>query len=225
MIEAIEDLKAALEPHRKEERAAWQTAYLRHQFPFLGVERPVHQKVCRKIYADWDVSRFEEGITLLWNLPEREFQYTAIDWALFVHKQWKEEHLALFEKMLRQRPWWDTVDPIAAHLVGRILEKFPQLLDRMDDWIKDENFWIRRTALIYQLRYKQKTDENRLFSYCLRCAEEKEFFIRKAIGWALREYAKTNQAAVEAFIASHRHCLSPLSVREASRRWISKQQR
>lgn len=216
------DLKEALEPFRKKERAAWQTAYLRDQFSFLGVERPIHQKVCRQVFSRWDIESFEEKIEALWSCQEREFHYAAIDWALFAKKRWKEAHLALFEKMLRTHSWWDTVDPIAAHLVGGLVKTYPSLVSQMDRWIEEENFWIRRTALLFQLRFKKETDADRLFSYCLKCASSKEFFIRKAIGWALREYAKSCPKEVLSFLSKYHMVLSPLSVREAKRRLLNK---
>lgn len=111
--------------------------------------------------------------------------------------------------------WWDTVDLLAAHVVGTLVAADPRLGADMDVWIADEDLWVARTALLHQLRYKERTDTDRLFAHCLRRSAHPDFFIRKAIGWALREYAKTDPAAVRAFVTRERDRLAPLTVREA----------
>ena len=108
---------------------------------------------------------------------------------------------------------------MASGVVGDYLQKYPHLLPEMDAWIQHENYWIRRTAIIYQLKYRKDLDTQRLFKYILLCAHEKEFFIRKAIGWSLREYSKTNARAVIEFIETHDTVLSGLSKREGMK-WI-----
>jgi 3-methyladenine DNA glycosylase AlkD len=109
------------------------------------------------------------------------------------------------------------VDTLAAHTVGPLVAAHPSLLDTMDDWIDDENLWLIRTAILHQLTYKQHTDAGRLFRYCAAQATHRDFFIRKAIGWALRQYDRTDPTAVRSFVDEHRTELSPLSVREAVR--------
>lgn len=122
--------------------------------------------------------------------------------------------------------WWDTVDCLASNCVGTLLKKdidgggTQRLQEEMDDWVTDENMWKRRTALIHQLRYKDTLDEGRLFIYCERLMHEKEFFIRKAIGWALRNHSRNgpaSRAAVAAFVEKNRSKLAPLSLKEASK--------
>lgn len=213
----VKNLRNALEPLRDAERAAAQTAYLKGHFPFLGIPKPIQNKVCKEFFKQNSVESLEKTIRELWNCPEREFHYSALDLALFHKKKWDKKFLALFEELVRTHSWWDTVDVIAVHLIGRVIEKDPDLLTVTDLWVGDEYMWIRRSALLVQLRWKEKTDEDRLFSYCLKLSGEKEFFIRKAIGWVLRQYAKTKPAAVKEFIEKYRSSLSPLSYREASR--------
>lgn len=111
--------------------------------------------------------------------------------------------------------WWDTVDALAAHVVGGLVAADPKLTADMDAWIVDDDLWVARTALLHQLRYKDHTDTRRLFAYCLRQSGHTDFFIRKAIGWCLREYAKTDPEAVREFLARERGRFAPLSVREA----------
>lgn len=125
--------------------------------------------------------------------------------------------LETFERMLRQKAWWDTVDLISSKLVGLLLQKFPELVRRMENWIQDDFLWIRRCALIFQLSYKAATDEAMLFRFCMLRMHEEGFFIRKAIGWALRQYSKTNPDAVRRFIAENDDGLSNLSKREGSK--------
>ncbi len=112
-------------------------------------------------------------------------------------------------------PWWDTVDLLAAHVVGALVAADPALAAEMDRWSADDDLWLVRTALLHQLRHKERTDTDRLFHYCLRQSGHPDFFVRKAIGWALREYAKTDPGAVRDFLAREGDQFAPLSVREA----------
>lgn len=121
--------------------------------------------------------------------------------------------LATLRWLVTHKSWWDTVDSLA-HSTGILVQAHPELVDAMDTWIDDKNFWVARVAILHQLSYKHDTDATRLFDYCARRATDTEFFIRKAIGWALRQYARTDMPAVKDFVASHPE-LSPLSAREA----------
>lgn len=123
--------------------------------------------------------------------------------------------LPVARRLVSTVPWWDTVDALAAHVVGGLVAADPKLKADMDRWIEDDDLWVARTALLHQLRYKDTTDTDRLFGYCVRQSAHPDFFIRKAIGWCLREYAKTDPQAVRDFVADERYRLSPLSVREA----------
>ena len=202
-------LRLSLEPLREASFAAWQEAYMLHQFPFLGVRSPLLKRAVKTyISADW-----RKEIPLLWNEPEREYQYAALQLALHHKKEWVPADLQLFETLICSKSWWDTVDTIAPHLAGALFLRHPELLVNADRWLKSDHLWLRRSAIIFQLRYKEKTDANRLFESCARLGGEKEFFIRKAIGWALREYGKTEPERVKKFLATA--SLSPLSIREA----------
>src|SRR6266540_1420745 len=116
---------------------------------------------------------------------------------------------------ITNKSWWDTVDALAAHLVGPIVANHPATVSTMDEWAGEENVWLARTAILHQLTYKEATDTERLFRYCVTRADHRDFFIRKAIGWALRQHAWTDPGAVRRFVAAHTDRLSPLSVREA----------
>lgn len=117
------------------------------------------------------------------------------------------------EWLISTKSWWDTVDAIAPKPVGKIAASYPEVIEEtLDGWAVHENMWLRRAAILFQLKYKEKTDDALLYRYILKNADSKEFFIQKAIGWALREYSKTNPASVKEFIENHK--LAPLSVRE-----------
>lgn len=201
-----------------------QKKWMRDQFPFLGIATPERRKLQKAIFkqhlhAAKQMSEDDtiELIQSLWNKSHREFHYAAIDIAKSALKHYSPKMLSVFEKMIRTNPWWDTVDDIASNLIGNLIKKHPALLNQMDAWIQDEHLWIRRTALIFQLKWKKETDFKRLFDYCEKKMDEKEFFIQKAIGWALREYSKTDKRSVQEFLKKHRSALSPLSFAEASK--------
>ena len=153
----------------------------------------------------------------LWQKDYREFHYTALCFAQKHRKILTPEILPTLETLIRNKSWWDTVDTIAPNLVGHLVKTYPALSKIMDRWIEDPYLWIRRAALLHQLRWKDETDKEKLFSYCEKNLHEKDFFIRKAIGWALREYSKTDPKAVEKFIKLHESRLSNLSIREGSK--------
>lgn len=127
--------------------------------------------------------------------------------------------LDVFEKMIRTHSWWDTVDIISSKLVGTLIfQHRTDLQSVMEKWIIDaDSFWIQRCALIFQLSYKGDTDEDMLFRFCSTRMKDSEFFIRKAIGWALRQYSKTNPSAVRRYIQENEEGLSNLSKREGSK--------
>jgi 3-methyladenine DNA glycosylase AlkD len=116
--------------------------------------------------------------------------------------------------LISTRSWWDTVDALAAHVVGGIVARDRESVATMDGWLH-ESLWLARTAILHQVRFRERTDADRLFRYCLTMAGHRDFFIRKAIGWALREYAKSDPDGVRTFVRAHERTLSPLSVREA----------
>lgn len=197
-----------------------QSDYLRNHFPFFGIIKPEMRLIGKawvKTLCPKNQNELKSTVKQLWNKNEREYHYAAIELIKHYKKLHSLDFVDLYEMMIREQSWWDTVDDIASNLVGNHLKNYPELIKKMDIWIDDENFWIRRTALIFQLKYKKLTDEKRLFSYCQKRMHEKEFFIRKAIGWSLREYSKVNPSSVKNFTKAHQAHLSPLSLREASK--------
>ncbi|MFF3751978.1 DNA alkylation repair protein [Streptomyces sp. NPDC002018] len=199
-------------------RAGKSFAYMKGIAPFLGIATPERRALSRSVLAG--TARPDEtdcaAIALrCWELPEREYQYFAVDYLRRYSGRCSSGFLPVVRHLVTTVPWWDTVDPLAAHVAGPLVTADRALTDDMDRWIDDEDLWVARTALLHQLAYKGGTDAARLFDHCLRRAGHPGFFIRKAIGWALREYAKTDPAAVREFVEGARDRLSPLSVREA----------
>lgn len=202
-------------------KAGPMAAYMKTEQPFYGVPKPERQRIERDLQRRFPIhtqEAYETAILGLWSGERREEQYLATAVARQNPAFVGLASLPLYERMIREGAWWDLVDDVATRLVGGIwMACRAELNPVMDTWIQDRVLWIRRSALIAQNRHKGATDEERLFRYCLRCADENAFFIRKAIGWALREYSYTAPERVAAFADSHRDVLSGLSYREAVR--------
>jgi 3-methyladenine DNA glycosylase AlkD len=205
-----------LAPAADPERAASMSAYMRDQFPFLGIPGPLQKALGRQVLAGLpapDEAAVRAVALGCWALPEREYRYFACGYLRRYVKVCSADLLPVAGELIVTDPWWDTVDALAAHVVGPLVLRYPPLVATMDAWLAGDDMWLARTALLHQLTYKADTDRARLFDYCLRQAGHRDFFIRKAIGWALREYAWTDPVAVRAFVA--RTPLSGLSRREA----------
>lgn len=215
MSDFATQIQQALKPLTDAERAKAMAAYMKGQFAFLGIPTPARRVAAlplMRAFAGNPVDAARE----LWALPEREYQYVAVDLLRRQNKRLAAADLPALEALVQDKSWWDTVDGLAP-TIGAIVAREPQLVRRMDALIESPDFWLRRIALLHQLDWKQDTDEARLFAYCLHCADEREFFIRKAIGWALRQYARTAPAAVRRFLDENREKLSGLSFREAAK--------
>jgi 3-methyladenine DNA glycosylase AlkD len=197
-------------------RAAAMAAYMRDQFPFLGLPAPRQRELSRQVLAGMPVPAEDDlrAVALAcWALPEREYQYFACGYLRRHVKVCAPDFLGTVQELLTTKPWWDTVDALASNVAGPLVLRHPELVPTLDDWITGNDLWLIRAALIHQLTFKQRTDAPRLFGYCRLRAEHPDFFVRKAIGWALRQYAKTDPEAVRRFVADTP--LSPLSRREA----------
>ncbi|MFI9801108.1 DNA alkylation repair protein [Streptomyces sp. NPDC052302] len=200
------------------ERAAAMRAYMKDVAPFLGIPTPERRVLSRSVVRG--TPRPDErdctAVALrCWRLPEREYQYFAVDYLRRHVTRLSSGFLPVARQLVSTVPWWDTVDALAAHVVGGLVAADPALAEDMDAWIEDDDLWVARTALLHQLPYKERTDTERLFAYCLRQSGHPDFFVRKAIGWCLREYAKTDPEAVRDFLAREGERFAPLSVREA----------
>lgn len=214
MINELEDL---FRENSKFKIARNQSEKMENNFPFFGLETPLRCSLQNSVFLKYpirDEATLLSTMEQLWDEDEREYQYAGCDLAEKYLSKCTLKSLGCFEKLIRDKPYWDTVDKIAANLVGNLLVRFPESRKIMDDWIKDPDIWIRRAALFYQFEYADKTDEDILFSYCIKTMREKELHMREAIGLVLQKYSKTSPEAVRSFIEKHRLSLSPLSVRE-----------
>ncbi|MDR3561924.1 MAG: DNA alkylation repair protein [Negativicutes bacterium] len=203
--------------NRNPERAIAMAAYMKNNFPFLGIPKPERSALGQGFIhlakkgpsIDWDF------VFRLWELPEREFQYIAVDYLLALKSLLQKDDLAKLEVLTTRKSWWDTVDSLAT-ITGVLCARYPELIaDHIVRWAEAENIWLVRISILFQLKYKEKTDPELLSHIICRNSSTKEFFINKAIGWALREYSKTNSEWVKTFIESVP--LHPLSVREGGK--------
>lgn len=219
--EIMARLTRAYEAARDPARAVPMAAYMRDQFPFLGIPRPALRALTRQVLAGL-ARPGEADLTAValacWQRPEREYQYFACAWLRRHARGCGPGFITTAQHLIVHRSWWDTVDTLAAHLVGTLVAQHPQLVAVIDAWLTDPDRWLVRAAILHQLTFKEATDAARLFRYCAAQGGNEDFFIRKAIGWALREYARTDPAAVRRFVTAHQSRLAALSVREALRR-------
>ena len=197
-----------------------QSAYMRNRFPFIGIMKTeqqqhwhAYQELSGKISGDMAVAFCKACMAY----PEREMWYIGQNTLIKAKNKLEKDDLVFVKELIVLSDWWDIVDGSASHLVGALCKKFPELRSVVNGWIEHDNFWLRRTAILYQLGYKKDTDENTLYGHILKTCHEKEFFIRKAIGWSLREYSKHNSPSVRAFIEQNAGKLSALSIKEGSK--------
>ena len=203
-------------------RAVPMRAYMRDRFPFLGIQTPVRRAALRPLLkTNFDQKLLLTAAALLYELPEREYRYAASDLLAGHVRRLDMGAIAPLLALAQRDSWWDTVDGLAG-IVGDVLRAAhrndPDAQTTMDAALRHDCLWVRRIAMIHQLGWRLETDTTRLFGYAETLAPERDFFIRKAIGWALRDYARWNPQAVRDFVAAMGGRLSPLSAREATRR-------
>lgn len=202
---------------RNDQLAEPMKAYMKHHFPFLGIKSPARTEALRNYFSTHNIPEKPELLEEVWNiyqLPEREYQYVAIALLSKKLKTLFVDDLGFIEKLITEKSWWDSVDSIAPTIVGDIVKRDRKSGEKiMLQWSDSDNMWLNRAAILHQLKYKKDTDEKVLIEIIIKHKNSNEFFIQKAIGWVLREYAKTNPVFVQQFVASHE--LKPLSKREA----------
>ncbi len=202
---------------RNETKALQMSAYMKNNFPFLGLTSPERKKLSKDFLKEHKKAEVIDWnfIDKLYNLPEREFQYLAIDYLTLLKNQLEKNDIGKIKILIETKSWWDSIDSLDA-IVGNMCIKYPDLKDSvLSQWMISENIWLIRISIDFQLQYKEKTDTSFLSRAILRNCETHEFFINKAIGWSLREYSKTNKEWVREFISSHN--LSKLSIKEGSK--------
>lgn len=217
--ELVTALAEAYKANANEKQAADMSAYMRDQFPFFGIRAEQRRALDRDIIARGP-GRPEHHYLIkvvkdCWGRNEREFQLFAVD---YMRRHYRRLDRSFMDELARElvvsKAWWDTVDAMAGGVIGPFV-RHHNLHEVMDAWVRADNVWVVRTALLYQLAAKEQTDVERLFSFCLQRSNDTDFFIRKAIGWSLRQYAKTDPQTVKRFVETNTETFSPLSVREA----------
>jgi len=194
--------------------------YMQGKFDFYGIKAPIRRKLVqdymkknqRPAYAD-----LSAVVKKFWECPQREHQYFASELVEKYRSDFDREIIDLLEFMIVNKPWWDTVDMIAKKLVGHYFKLYPGQRDKyIDKWISYDELWLQRTALLFQLGYKEETDVNLLFYIIQNLQDNEEFFIQKAIGWALRDYSKLEPEVVREFVDGRE--LSKFAYKEATKR-------
>ncbi len=218
-------VRGSLAARANPDRAAGQRVYMRSRLPYHGLTLPDVRRtmaaLCRQ-YVLPDADDWQRAIRDLWDgVTHREQWYAALALARFrAYSDWAREMAALplWEHLIRTGAWWDVCDEIAEHLVGPMLAAHPaEMTPALRGWSTDADLWIRRVAILAQNRRRSGTDVALLADCLAGSLDDRDFFSRKAIGWALREYSKTDPAWVTAYVAEHAKRLSGLSTREALR--------
>ena len=212
-LEITDVFRAAGDPSR----ARQMSAYMRDQFPFLGIPGPQRKKLSREVFATMDKKSVDwEFVALCWDQPEREFQYLGVDYLVKLESVLTPADVPRIKELIVKKSWWDTVDALDV-VVGSVALTHPEVDEILVQWSTDENIWLRRTAIDHQLTRKGKTNTVLLEQILVNNLGQTEFFITKAIGWSLRDYSKTDPDWVRGFLDRHCGDMAPLSIREASK--------
>lgn len=215
---SVGELRAALEPFADASKVDGMQAYMRDQFVYMGLNSPDRRKANKpwitagKTAEAADLLAFAEEC---WVQEEREFQYCACEVLRAGANVLGPSDLPRVRALIEAKSWWDTIDSLGPWTVGTMVTNHPQLAAVMDEWVNDDNIWVARVAILHQLGYKDQTDASRLFRYADLRAADTEFFVRKALGWALRQYARVDPEAVRAYVQTNEDKLSGLTKREA----------
>ncbi len=210
------EIKKIFEENKNGEQAKQMSKYMKNQFSFYGIKTPLR----RSIYKDFlkEEKRCENidwsFLDICYEDEHREFQYLVYDYLLLLKKYVTYDDIPKIKNYILNKSWWDTVD-FLSKLIGDISIRDDRVKDLMSEWSMNNNIWIRRTSILHQLSLKDKTDKELLESIIINCLNTDEFFIDKAIGWALREYSKTNKDWVKNFIDKNN--MSKLSINEGSK--------
>lgn len=219
MEDFIITLTKELEKNANPKIAAEQKAYMRDQFEYYGLKTPIRRQIQKPFLLKEFLPKKEVAIQIvksLWNKPQRDYQYIAQELLFKYTNQIEKDDISIFEFMVVNKSWWDTIDFIATKLMAAYFVKYPEKREHfVDKWLSSNNIWLQRSALLFQLKYKENLDTKLLSSTIENLLGSKEFFINKAIGWVLREYSRINPKWVSDYVDVT--SLSNLSRREALR--------
>ena len=212
------DLITDFEENRNELLAESMSKYMQDKFRFLGVRGATRTEIYKKYFPDARKTKTIDWyfVESCWNKEEREFQYVVVYYLKAMQKFLKREDISRLKYLLVTKSWWDTVD-LLAKVVGSLVIRIEGYDQIMLEWSKDSNIWLKRVAILYQLSLKDKVDEIILDKILVNNLGDNEFFINKAVGWALRDYSKFNPEWVREFIKKNKDNMANLSIREASK--------
>lgn len=213
-------LKQAFEKASNEKEAKGMKAYMLNQFEFYGIKTPQRDVLVKAFLKTQRIQQYkelEQIVKHMWSQKEREWQYAAIDLLASHITLWRSSTINLIEYCLTHKSWWDAVDGIGSDWLPKYFSVFAEKqIPVTQKWNQSTNLWLQRSSILFQRSYKKNTNTQLLAEYIVHHQSSKEFFIQKAIGWALREYSKTNPKWVKSFVESNN--LAPLSKREALKR-------
>ncbi|MGE0569221.1 MAG: DNA alkylation repair protein [Bacteroidia bacterium] len=219
--EFVEIVRQELVPCANRVEAKAMAKYMKNKFSFLGIKKPIcvekTKLVFNEVKSDLTSDLIIEIMKLFWKLEHREYQYVGLNLQKKYKKFLDKSAFKKLEYFVVNKSWWDTVDGLSVHAYGALILKYPELKSEMENLLTSENLWLRRVSIIHQLGFKNATDIEFLERACKTCMHESDFFIRKAIGWALRDYSRTNPDFVINFVQQNDKFLSGLSKREATR--------
>ncbi len=218
LVDELPSLEAGLRSLADDERASEMANYMNDRFSFLGVSTP-HRRAAVKEHVDTRVTPEHDDLVktveILFAMNEREFHYVGVDLLRRWQRVLTSADIEWLGRLATTHSWWDSVDALATHPIGHVVLADRSLSEVIDRWAASTDLWLNRTAILHQLLYKDATDVEQLFRYCDLHAASTEFYHRKAIGWALRQYARTDPDAVRGYVETRRDVLSGLSIREA----------
>ena len=219
----ITDLETAYNKNRNLENAIPMAKYMKNLFSFYGIKAEQRRSIFKEVCKANKEELTQNSREIAWELFNKEFRelhYCGIEILINnLRKNYKKDDIKLIEKLLTTNSWWDSVDTISKFILGEYLNEFPEETAKVvQHFSNSKNMWLNRSVLLFQLGYKNKTNAEILFAECKKQSQSKEFFIQKAIGWALREYGDTNPSLVINFVNATQ--LKPLSKKEALRKLI-----
>ncbi len=219
MIKYLIPLTEYYRNNKDAEVSLYMKKYFRGKYDFFGIKTPVRKNIYKDFFSKYgypDENQYTNILKELWNLPEREYQYFGMELFRRNIKNSTTKTIESYEYMITHKSWWDTVDGISINLVGPFFKRFTLMSGPfIDKWVHSDNIWLQRSAILFQLKYKEETNKSLLFQYIKYLSGSKEFFVQKAIGWALRELSKSSEEDVVEFVNSNH--LAALSKREALR--------
>jgi 3-methyladenine DNA glycosylase AlkD len=216
----VREAVKALKPLADAQKAVGMAAYMRGQFVYLGVSTPDHRAAIGPLIREFKPESAVElcaAVDALWKKREREYQYVALGLLGRYNAVLSAADMPWLLGLVQQKSWWDTVDSLAKTVGAVVRQSGAKGKQQMDRAARHKDFWVRRIAMLHQLGWRGETDTARLFDYARLLAPEKEFFIRKAIGWGLRDYAWHDWRAIEAFLQAEGKQFSGLTRREAAK--------